>query len=191
MDVRQLNALMMILEGDLDSMALPSQFLSLVLESGDVLLIGGEDLVSSFYLCLLEDGWPEHFVFEKPVEGLDFGLPAGPHRIGACVLPMGFSGATGCLQSWHRTIATEAAEDPQTHEVREALALDLDAAIALLRTWAKAPTPCGAFTSTTSPTWRSWRCWTPWSSSGRPVLTSSPRGALTSGTAFRGTSTKR
>ena len=91
MDVRQLNVLMMVLERDFDSMALPSQFLSLVLESGDVLLIGGEDLVSSFYFCLLEDGWPEHFVSEKTVQGLDFGLPAGPHRVGACVLPMGFS----------------------------------------------------------------------------------------------------
>ena len=40
MDARQLNAFMMILEGDLDSMARPSQFLRLVLESGDVLLIG-------------------------------------------------------------------------------------------------------------------------------------------------------
>ena len=46
MDVRQTNALMRVLEGDLDSMALPSQFLSVVLDDDEILLIGGEDMVS-------------------------------------------------------------------------------------------------------------------------------------------------
>ena len=36
MDVRQTNSLMRVLEGDLDSMALPSQFITIVLEDGDV-----------------------------------------------------------------------------------------------------------------------------------------------------------
>ena len=105
MDVRQTNNFIKVLEGDLDSMALPSQYLRIVLHGGEVLVIAGANLVSCVYLCLLEDDWLEFFVFEKPAEGADFGLPPGPHRVGACVLPMSFSGATGCVQSWHRDLA--------------------------------------------------------------------------------------
>ena len=48
MDVRQTNALMICLQGDLPSMALPSQYLSLIVGEGEVPLWSGEDLVSSF-----------------------------------------------------------------------------------------------------------------------------------------------
>ena len=57
MKVRQTNALMMVLGWDLDCMAWPSEYLSIVLEDGEAFLVGGEDMVSCFYLCEKPEAW--------------------------------------------------------------------------------------------------------------------------------------
>ena len=111
MDVWQTNALLLCLQGDLPSMAFPSQFLSLIVGADETLLWSGEDLVASFYLFGLPRAWAAWFCFEREVEGARVGLPTGRLRVCASVLPMGFSGATGCLQSLHRRVAIEPADE--------------------------------------------------------------------------------
>ena len=106
MDIRATNELLLAMGGDLDDMALPSQFMSLVLSQDEIVLVSGEDLKSSFYLCALPHRWAAYFCFERELDGAVVGSSAARVRIGACVLPMGFSNATACLQTWHRRLGT-------------------------------------------------------------------------------------
>ena len=110
MDVRACNELLQCFGGDLGDMALPSQCLSLVLAEDEVMLVSGEDLKSSFYICRLPHRWAAYFCFERELPGFEVGSPERLVRIGASVLPMGFSNATACLQTWHWRLALNVAE---------------------------------------------------------------------------------
>ena len=111
MDLRSCNELMRSPGGRLDDMALPSQFLSLLMQQGEVLLVSGEDLKSIFYFCRLPDKWAAYFCFERELDAARLNGGTGRVRIGAIVLPMGFCNATACLQTWHRRLAlSEGAE---------------------------------------------------------------------------------
>ena len=109
-DARACNELLQSFGGDLGDMALPSQFLSLVLAEDEVMLVSGEDLKSSFYLCRLPHRWAAYFCFERELPDFEVGSTSPMVRIGASVLPMGFSNATACLQTWHRRLALNVAE---------------------------------------------------------------------------------
>ena len=101
--------------GELDDVALPSQFVSLVLQYDEVLLVSGEDLKSSFCVCRLPRHCAAFFCFERELDGHEVGSPIARVRIGATVLSMGFCNATACLQTWHRSFAlniTESGEVP-------------------------------------------------------------------------------
>ena len=106
MDVRTTNSIFTVLHGDLGALAGAPSLLRAVLLPEEIAFVSTEDLVASFYLLHLPQGWHPYFCFRLPVDSAVFGLPPGKKMYAAVtVLPMGFSGATGMMQSWHRRLA--------------------------------------------------------------------------------------
>ena len=80
--------------------------MSVLILPTEVATFSAEDLVAAFYLLELPSPWHGYFTFERQVDASFCGGQQGQSvRVGAVVLPMGFSGATAVMQNWHRRLA--------------------------------------------------------------------------------------
>ena len=106
MDFRGVNSVMKIIEGDVRTLTGAPALQHVVMPKGSLLRISADDLVSAFYLFALPKAWSQLMAFDMPVPWKDLGFSReGSTRIGACVLPMGWSSAVGLMQHAHRRLA--------------------------------------------------------------------------------------
>ena len=106
MDFRGVNSVMKIIEGDVRTLTGAPALQHVVMPKGSLLRISADDLVSAFYLFALPKDWSQLMAFDMPVQWKDLGFSReGSTRIGACVLPMGWSSAVGLMQHAHRRLA--------------------------------------------------------------------------------------
>jgi hypothetical protein len=71
-----------------------------VIESGQELLVSGEDLTAGFCLFRLPEEWSNYMVLEKPVARSELGLAGdGETLLGLSVLPMGWHSAVGLMHA--------------------------------------------------------------------------------------------
>jgi len=97
---------------DADVLAHPCQFVSILLESGEIILVDEEDEVSCFFIYKLPDAWGSLFTLAKPVPASVLGLD-GDHQVFVCltVIPMGWISAVDVLQNIQRNLALIAGAD--------------------------------------------------------------------------------
>ena len=106
MDFRSINSVMRIIDGDVKTLAGAPSLQHVVLPSGTLLRTSAEDMVAAFYLFALPPVWSTYMAFSKTVSWSALGSKKpGKTRVGACVLPMGWSSAVGLMQHAHRRIA--------------------------------------------------------------------------------------
>jgi len=105
-DFRSINSVMRIIDGDVKTLAGAPSLQHVVLPSGTLLRTSAEDMVAAFYLFALPPVWSTYMAFSKTVSWSALGSKKpGKTRVGACVLPMGWSSAVGLMQHAHRRIA--------------------------------------------------------------------------------------
>ena len=106
MDLRATNYCMKQIDGEVGHLCGAASFQRVVIESGQELLVSGEDLTAAFYLFRLPEEWSNYMVLEKPVARSELGLAGdGETLLGISVLPMGWHSAVGLMQACHRAIA--------------------------------------------------------------------------------------
>ena len=110
MDLRATNYCMKQIDGEVGHLCGAASFQRVVIESGQELLVSGEDLTAGFCLFRLPEEWSNYMVLEKPVARSELGLAGdGETLLGLSVLPMGWHSAVGLMQACHRAIALRSA----------------------------------------------------------------------------------
>ena len=107
MDVRATNAILISIAGDMEMVVGGPSFLRMVLTPDEGVLFSTDDLVASFHLLEMPSAWYGHFTFSRRVRGSAVGSKRPWVYVAARVLPMGFSAATGIMQSWHRRLVID------------------------------------------------------------------------------------
>ncbi len=93
------NSTMLQVEGLVKELPTITQYLSIVVETGETLTFSQSDMTSAFYLFGLPEGWKRFLCFNLRACGHELGLEDnGWYYLSCAVLPMGWSSAVAVMQ---------------------------------------------------------------------------------------------
>ena len=93
------NSTMLQVEGLVKELPAITQYLSIVVETGETLTFSQSDMTSAFYLFGLPEGWKRFLCFNLRACGNDLGLKDnGWYYLSCAALPMGWSSAVAVMQ---------------------------------------------------------------------------------------------
>ena len=101
------NEIQHVLQGEIKSLPLFSQWLLLELLGREYLVISSEDMHAAFYLFGLPREWWKLFVLAEPISpelAKELGLPAGQRWPCVIVVPMGWASASGLMEHLHNQL---------------------------------------------------------------------------------------
>ena len=100
-DVQATNAILILTSSNLGMAAGGPSILKMVLTPNEEILFSTGDLVAFHYLLNMPFSWHHQFTFPRCMRRSAVGSKRPWVCVAACVSPMGFSAATGIMQSWH------------------------------------------------------------------------------------------